>query len=467
VSSAQDRTVIGALLLAESAWLFAVFSLFGLGLGLGGSPLAWLSGLFILAASFFTTRGLQYVIMPALLANVSAMVAGVVVLYLTLGFQISSGPGLDILWITNLGLESEGSQLPLIAATAGIFGVVLWWRGGNLAGQDYIVDALGTTFTLGLLALGFAAIIDIFSVEDLNVFWLMFLFFGSCLGGLAAGHLLPASQLATEKTWARTIGGVISAVLIVGLFFSLLHESVLNLLSSVAMAVLNATQTVIFYVLILPIGLVAGLLIEFLLRLWNWLIGDPGPREGDNAAAGGDGPAPFDIEELGEAGEPGIIVDIIEWTLLVIFVLILLFVLSMAFRRRSRRRLVLQESERESVMGEADPTLDMARLLSGLLPSWLSSRKRPDFKLPDDDADLVDVFRIYFGLLVIADDRGFPRPPNETPMEYQSTLERLVPRSLARMATAAFIKACYGHQPTPRDQIEQMRTSLDQLSSEA
>ena len=114
-------------------------------------------------------------------------------------------------------------------------------------------------------------------------------------------------------------------------------------------------------------------------------------------------------------------------------------------------------------MGDADPTLDMARLLSGLLPSWLTSQKRPDFKLPDDDADLVDVFRIYFSLLVIADDRGFPRPPNETPMEYQSTLERLVPRSLARMATAAFIKACYGHQPTPRDQIEQMRVSLDQL----
>ncbi len=91
MSSAQDRTVVGALLLAESAWLFAVFSLFGLGLGLGGSPLAWLSGLFILVASFFATRGLQYVVMPAILANVSAMVAGIVVLYLTLGFQISSG----------------------------------------------------------------------------------------------------------------------------------------------------------------------------------------------------------------------------------------------------------------------------------------------------------------------------------------------------------------------------------------
>ena len=466
MNSAQDRTVVGALLLAESAWLYAVFSLIGLGFGLGGSPLAWLAVLFILIAAFLATRGLQYVVMPAIYANVAAMLAGVVVLYVTLGFQISSGPGLDLWWVTHLGLESEGSRLPLIAALGGIFGAILWWRGGNLASQDYIVDALGTTFSLGLLALGLAAIVDIFHVEDLNVFWLMFLFFGSCLGGLSVGHLLPASQQATEKTWARTIGGVVAAVLIVGLFFSLLHKSVLELLSSVAGAALSASQAVIFYVVILPIGLVAGLIIQYLLLLWDMLIGDPAPVEGEGQV-GAEAPEPFSVEELGEPGEPGIIVDIIEWTLLVIFVLILLFVLSRAFRRRSRRRLVHQQAERESVMGEADPALDMARLLSGLLPSWFTSRDKPAFRLPEDDADLVDVFRIYFGLLVFADERGFPRPSNETPMEYQSTLERLVPRNLARMATAAFIKACYGHLPTPRDQIDQMRLSLEQLSSEA
>ena len=110
----------------------------------------------------------------------------------------------------------------------------------------------------------------------------------------------------------------------------------------------------------------------------------------------------------------------------------------------------------------------MARLLFGLIPDRFKGKRRPPaFRLPDDDADLVEVFRIYFGLLVIADERGFPRPPNETPTEYQRTLERLIPRNLARMATAAFVRACYGHQGTPREQIDQMRVSLEQLSSEA
>ena len=146
----------------------------------------------------------------------------------------------------------------------------------------------------------------------------------------------------------------------------------------------------------------------------------------------------------------------------------LLFVLSRAFRRRSRRRRVHQEAERESVLGEADPAVDMARLLYGLIPDRLRSRGRlPPFRLPDDDADLVDVFRVYFGLLVIADERGFPRQPNETPIEYQTTLERLVPRNLARMATEAFVKACYGHQRTPREQIDEMRVSLERLSADS
>ena len=468
MNSAQDRLVIGALLLAESAWLYAVFSLVGLGFGLGGSPLAFLAGLLILTSSFMVTRGLNTILMPVLYGNVAGMVAGVVVLYLALGFQISSGPGLDLFWVSHLGRESEGSTLPLIAMLAGIFGVILWWRGGNLASEDYPVGALGTTFTVGLLALGFAAVVDIFHVDDLKIFWLMFLFFATALGGLSVGHLLPPSAQATEKkAWTRTIGGVVAAVLIIGLFFSLLHKSVLDLLSGVAMTILSASQAVIFYVVILPIGLVAGLLIDYLLRLWDFLIGDPRPLESDSDALG-EAPEPFDLEELGEPGEPSVIIEIIEYALLVIFVLILLFVLSRAFRRRSRRRRVVQKAERESVIGDADPALDMARLLLGLIPDRFKGGKRaPVFRLPDDEADLVDIFRIYFGLLTIADERGFPRSANETPTEYQRTLERLVPRNLARMATAAFIRACYGHQSTPREQVDEMRVSLEQLSSEA
>ena len=468
MSSAQDRLIAAALVLAEAAWLYAIVSLVPVGFGLEERQLSFPAALFILVASFFVTRGLQYVAMPSLVGNLIDMAAGVVVLYLTLGFQISGGIGIDLLWVAHLGSEAEGSTLPFLALLGGVSGVVLWWRGGMLASHDYPVEALSTTFSLGLVVLGIAAMVDVFHPAQLNVFWLMFLFFASCLAGLSIGHLMPPSQQATQKqAWARTIGGVVAAVLIVGLFFSLLHKSVLEFLSTVATTILNATQTVIFYVVIMPVGLVAGLIVDLLLRIWDLLIGDPRPLETESESQQNEPLEPFDITELGEPGDPGIWIQIIEWTLLALFILGLLFILARAFRKRSRRRPRRQQAQRESVMEDADPALDMARLLYGLLPDRLRSRgQRPPFRLPDDDADLVEVFRIYFGLLVLADERGFPRRPNETPTEYQRTLERLVPRDLARRATDAFIKACYGHLSTSREEIDEMRVSLEKLSAE-
>ena len=468
MSSAQDRLIAAALVLAESAWLYAIISLVPVGFGLAERQLSFPAALFIIVASFFVTRGLQYVAMPSLLGSLADVAAGVVVIYLTLGYQLTGGLGIDLLWVAHMGSEAEGSTQPFLALLGGVSGVVLWWRGGMIASHDYPVEALGTTFSVGLVVLGIAAMVDVFHPANLNVFWLMFLFFASCLAGLSVGHLMPPSRQATEKqAWARTIGGVVAAVLIVGLFFSLLHQRVLEFISTVAGAVLNVVQTVIFYVVVMPVGLVAGLIVDFLLRIWDLLMGDPRPMESESESQQTEPLEPFDITELGEPGEPSVIIEIIEWTLLALFILGLLFVLSMAFRRRSRRRRRRQLAQRESVLDDADPALDMARLLYGLLPDRLRSRgRRPPFRLPDDDPDLVEVFRIYFGLLMLADERGFPRRANETPAEYQRTLERLVPRDLARRATAAFVRACYGHKPTSRDEIDEMRLSLEKLSAD-
>ena len=78
---------------------------------------------------------------------------------------------------------------------------------------------------------------------------------------------------------------------------------------------------------------------------------------------------------------------------------------------------------------------------------------------------MVDVFRIYFAMLVMAEEKGYPRPRTATPVEYQRTLETILPARLVRMATAAFVRACYGHHPAPPEQIEEMRVSLEQLSA--
>ena len=68
-------------------------------------------------------------------------------------------------------------------------------------------------------------------------------------------------------------------------------------------------------------------------------------------------------------------------------------------------------------------------------------------------------------MLTLAEERGHPRPAAETPAEYQRTLESIFPGELVRRATAAFNRACYGHRPTSPDDIDEMRTALDQLQS--
>ena len=71
------------------------------------------------------------------------------------------------------------------------------------------------------------------------------------------------------------------------------------------------------------------------------------------------------------------------------------------------------------------------------------------------------------GLLTLAEERGYPRPTSETPTEYQKTLEMVFPAELVRSVTAAFVRACYGHHPAPRQQIEEMRVSVERLASQS
>ena len=467
MNSAQDRLIVGATLLSESAWLFAVFSMVGLVLGAGRSPLGWLAALAILAASFFVTRTLQLVIMPTMTAYVFQMFAGVVIIYLTLSTQIPFGAqGVNLWWVTDLVLGPDPAKHPFTAAMGGIFAVALWSRGATLAAVDHPVDHLGGSFRLGVIVMAIAAVVDVFHAVDLNVLPLMLLFFGVGLAGLSIGHLLPASvQAVKEKAWPRTIGAVVSVVLVTGLFFSLLHGSVLLIVSSSAKAVLMVGATVVFYVVLLPIGLVLGLVVTGLVALWRWLAGDAEPFEIQPSTL---------LESILEEGEqverqgPALAQHLLEWTLLAIFIVAVLSFLAMAFRRRARRRVAEEEGMRESVLGDADPVYDLAKLLFSLLPRRLKRMRaaRTNFRLPDDDADLVEIFRIYFGLLSLAEERGFPKAPAETPNEYQGKLERIFPPNLVRTATAAFVRACYGHRPAPRQQIDEMRVSLEQLASQ-
>ena len=464
MSLAQDRLLIAAIVLTESAWLYAAFGVMGVAFGQGKSPLGWLAVLAIMISSALTTRVLRLIIMPTITAYAFQMAIGVMVLFLTMGTQFTSS-GLDLGWIGIAISDPRPEGFIYTAAIGSIVAVGLWWRAGRLASSDEPLEILGISFRIGIVILAFAAIIDIFNSANLNVFRLMFLFFGSSLVGLSVGHLLPASRTTSEeRTWFRVIGGVVSAIIAVGLIFSLLQENVLSIIAKPLLVVLNALATVIFFVFIVPLAYLAELITRGIINLFLRFSNERDMELIDPAF--GFGQAFEELQAPDRGPLAAALLNALEWIVLAAIILVALYFLAKAFRRRGRWRSLLGEGVRESVREDADPASDLARLLFNLVPNrFRRAKKRKSLKLPDDDPDTIDVFRVYFGLITLAEDKGFPRRPAETPTEYQRTLEDIFPRDLVRRATAAFNRACYGHLPASRDQIEDMKVSLNRLSS--
>ena len=293
----------------------------------------------------------------------------------------------------------------------------------------------------------------------------MFLYFAAGLAGLSIGHILPASrQVDQDKVWTRVVGAVVAVVLVAGLLFSLLQKNVLSAASDPVESVAGMATKAVFDVVIIPVGY----LVEFVVWALSAIIGLLSRRDEsfriENPTAG----FVDQMRELEDGTDGGILASLLnalEWVILAVAVLAVLYFLARAYRRRVRLWRVNVEGTREAVSTNVDPARDMAQLLLNLVPSRLRRPgNRKDFALPSDEADVVDVFRVYFGLLVIAAEKGFPRPDSETPSEYQRTLEKIFPLTLVRAATDAFIRACYGHQPAPRSQIDEMQAMLERLA---
>ncbi|MDP6715233.1 MAG: DUF4129 domain-containing protein, partial [SAR202 cluster bacterium] len=208
---------------------------------------------------------------------------------------------------------------------------------------------------------------------------------------------------------------------------------------------------------------------EFLIRgfffVFSKLAGEAEPLELETTA--GLGETFRQAQEQAADKGPSMLLQFLEYTVLAILILAVLYFLARSFRRRVRWRRVDKEGVRESVAEDADAAMDLGRLLFNLLPERFRRKKaRQGMRLPDDDADIVDVFRVYFGMLMLAEDRGHPRQMNQTPTEYQSTLQGIFPERIVRMVTDAFNRACYGHRPASRAQIDEMRQGLDRASQE-
>ena len=115
-------------------------------------------------------------------------VLGLAVVYVAVALHVEPGqirPAWPIDWLINDapgGYTSRG-------AFGAILGLLLWWRGTRVASNEFPTDDLSFTFRVGMLVLVAALIYDLNTDQSLSTFPMVFLFFGSSLIGLSAGHL--------------------------------------------------------------------------------------------------------------------------------------------------------------------------------------------------------------------------------------------------------------------------------------
>ena len=461
MNTLRRRAIVAAHLLSESIWVYALGAAIGALSGNGRGPLEWWTVAFLLIASYLVMRSLQLFRMPTMAAQWTNVLIAVLAIYAAIGAQFS-GSAVDLTWVRYM-FGSDGPQsFDFISIVGGLLAAGLWWRGGSLTLADPPVESLDSSFKLGLLALAMSAGIDMVAAIDLNILPLMFVFFAASLAGLSIGNLRPpAADASKERRWIRTIGGVVGGVLGAGVVLAILGRFVLSWLSAPAVWILGLLSNVVFYVIILPVAYVFGYLAEAILAVLEWLIGDQEFEAQEQAAEAGNW-----LQELREQEtEAPEFLTYLEWGVGAVVVLAVLFFLWRTFKRRIVKIEEDEEEVRESVAEDADVATDLARLLYSLVPDrFKRPRAARGRRIPEGDADIADVFRVYFGMLSLAEERGFPRPPAETPREYQGTLEGLFPRDLVRGATAAFNRACYGHRAPPRDHIDEMRLALEQLA---
>ena len=218
-------------------------------------------------------------------------------------------------------------------------GVLLWWRGTRVASNEFPTDDLSFTFRVGMLVLVAALIYDLNTDESLSTFPMVFLFFGSSLIGLSAGHLLEESRhSAGERTWPKAIGATVAAITAFGLLVALINRGVLTFLSKPATAALEALVRGVLWGIIAPIAFVFDVVVGWLIDLLGIFQGEreqPQEEEINPEIQGFLETLQEEREAPSEAFD--MVLQIIEWALVVVIVVIVALLLSRAFRRLLRR----------------------------------------------------------------------------------------------------------------------------------
>ncbi len=457
----QDKIVLAAHVLAESAWVFALAGFVGALANFESSPLSWYAiagilGLSVLLSRLTPRKGEKVETIFALMAGL-----GLVVVYVSVALHVDPGhirPAWPLDWLINDapgGYTSRG-------AFGALLGVLLWWRGTRVASNEFPTDDLSFTFRLGMPILVVALLYDLNNDAELSTFPMVFLFFGSSLIGLGAGHLLEQSQRSSdERTWPKTIGATVAVITLFGFLVALINRGVLSFLSKPATASLDALARGIIWGIVAPIAFVFDVIVGWLIGLLGLFRDEGGqPQEAEFTPEVQGFMETLQQEQEAESEAFALVLQIIEFALVALIVAIVIFFLAGAFRRLRRGRERPTDGQRDSLAQDASPAADVAKLALRLVPDVLKRPQRKGYRVPDGPPGIVEVFRLYYDMLDTAEEHGIIRRKHDTPKEFQDRLEGTFPADVVGPSTESFNLAIYADVPAERSVVQRLRQGL-------
>ena len=464
----RGKIILAALAIADSVWIYGALAVFGLIVGMGGSPLTWFSVFALYLAGMFVgwlTMGLKG--NKATLAILEGL-AGLIVIYLT----VASGTfhkdrSFDMAWAAKL----TGADLEAMAVAGVVFSLLtaiyIWRRTVGIVADDFAENRLQRSFKIGIAVIAIGVIAEQVGNKDVGIQTLLVPFFAASLAGLAAARLPEHGLRGKGAAWARVIAASILGVIALGLVLGLLG----GVYGGVGVRLLYRGWGLLVDALLWILRYPLELIVNLIMLIINWLRSMFGTEEAPEQEFGG-GPPESIVERLGESsGDSQLfetIFNIIQYPLLAVLIIGLFLFLALAYRRFIARQGRPEDEDREALETETDPTKDLLKLLGGLLPSWLTrkSEKPRDWRYPDDEVGVTEVFLLYFDYLSAAVARGLVFSPQLTPNERVPDLQAALPGARVSLVTNMFNAACYGHVAAKRSTVDELRNELNAFTGE-
>ncbi len=467
MNSYQSKIVSLCLIIADSVWLYSVFAVVGVIVSLDRSPLAYSACLAIYASSLYISKLLNFLNFRFSIAFVLQMLLGVTICYSLIGVSnIPDERGFSVFWGLDVDQwDYRNGEVSLSIGLATLMSVFMWVKGGLSGSNDFLLEAMFSTFRIGIIVMAFTVTIDIFHVADLSMSTLMYVFFAASLSGLAIGRIKPSSDINKPNYgWFKIVSIVVTAVILIGLLFASISKDLLGTIASPITTIISWIAMGIVYLIAVPVIY----LIQFLINIFSWVLGDskiPDQPAQQQQAVEGLGNVLEGLVNAPVSEEPSAVMQYFEYAAIFILITALVLVLGIAFRRINRPNKISDSGIKSDIEGTEGSMNDLLDIAKRLLRKK-DSQEKESFAIPDhlDDKSKY-ILGFYYRLLYLSSKHGMNKSSFTTPKEFQTNLYQIFDVDIVKKITSAFSRVCYGGQIPSGGEVEEVAKLMEDLDT--